>query len=155
MRQFAGAALALGVLVTSGCQRTPQTAAELAKALPRAYTGELHLQGDAETTHLRVTARELSVRSEHVLEFNRVDYQVQDARGNMSSEGEAHLRGTITAPGFEVRLEVEGSTFAGGEDAIRPETFMGQLSHDLQSLEAQWSTGLGQKARLTLHAVPP
>ena len=77
--RFIGATLACIVCFTAGCQRTPQTAAELAKALPQAYAGELHLQGETETRHIRVQARELSIRSEHVLEFNRVDYQVQDA----------------------------------------------------------------------------
>ena len=70
------------------------------------------------------------------------------------AEGEAHIRGTITAPGFDIHLETLGSTFSGGDGAIRPETFTGKLSPNLQSLDAQWSTGLGQQARLTLHAVP-
>jgi hypothetical protein len=150
-----GMTLACSVLFTAGCRRPPQTAAELAKALPPAFTGELHLQGETETHHVRIQARELSIRSEHVLEFNRVDYQIQDAPGAPSSEGEAHIRGTITAPGFDIRLEMLGSTFSGGEDAIRPETFTGKLSRDLQSVDAEWSTGLGQKAKLTLHAAPP
>ena len=147
--------LACAALGTAGCQRAPQTAAELIKALPQAYAGDLQLQGETGAIHLRVQARELSIRSEHVLEFDRVDYQVQDAQGAINAEGEAQIRGTITAPGFDVRLEAEGSTFPGGEDAIRPETFNGKVSRDLQSLEAQWSTGLGKGERMMLRAVPP
>jgi hypothetical protein len=143
------------LLLAGGCQRTPQTAADLEKALPQAFAGELHLQGETEPQRIRVEARELSIRSEHVLEFNRIDYRLQDAPGEPSSEGQARIRGTITAPGLEIRLEKLGSEFTGGEDAIRPETFTGKLSANLKTLDAQWSTALGQQEKLTMQAVPP
>jgi hypothetical protein len=143
------------LLLAGGCQRTPQTAADLEKALPQAFAGELHLQGETEPQRIRVEARELSIRSEHVLEFNRIDYRVRDDQGGPGSEGEAHIRGTITAPGFEIRLESLGPDVAGGGDAIRLETFSGKLSGNLQALDAEWSTGFGQKAKLTMQAAPP
>jgi hypothetical protein len=143
------------ILFAAGCHRTPETAAELAKALPRAFAGELHLQGDTQARRIRVEARELSVRSARVLEFNRVDYQLQDEQGAPTSSGQARIRGTITLPGLDIRLEALGPDFSGGEDAIRPETFSGKLSGNLQSFDAEWSTGLGQKATLTMQAAPP
>jgi hypothetical protein len=132
------------ILFAAGCHRTPETAAELAKALPRAFAGELHLQGDTQAR-----------RSARVLEFNRVDYQLQDEQGAPTSSGQARIRGTITLPGLDIRLEALGPDFSGGEDAIRPETFSGKLSGNLQSFDAEWSTGLGQKATLTMQAAPP
>jgi hypothetical protein len=138
------------MLVAAGCSRAPRNAAELAKALPEAFTGELHIEGETQPHHIRLEARELSVRSEHVLEFNRVDYQLKDGQDDPGAEGEARIRGTITAPGLEVRLEMPGTGFS--EDVVRPETFTGKLSGDLQSLDAEWSNGLGQKAHLKLQA---
>jgi hypothetical protein len=152
-RRVFGAVAVCAMLLAAGCRRAPQTAAELSKALPPAFAGDVHLQGDTEVRRLRIEARELSIRSEHVLEFNRVDYQVLDARGATSSAGEVRIRGTITAPGFDIHLETVAG--GGGDDAIRPETFTGKLSGNLRSLDAEWSTGLGQKVRLTMQAASP
>ncbi len=148
-RQFGWIAMC-GLLLAAGCHRPPQTAAELAKALPATFSGEVQLQGETQPRPIRLEPRELSVRGEHVLEFNRVDYHLLDARGAVMTEGEARIRGTIAAPGLQIQLEVVGAE-GGSEEAVRPETFSGKLSADLQALEAEWSTSLGQKAKLTAH----
>ena len=148
--QFLGSLALCGSL--GGCHRSPQTADELAKALPASFSGVLRLQGETEERHIRLEPRELSVRSAHVLGFNRVDYQLLDGS---NSGGEAHIRGTISAPGFEIKLERVGSEGSGAEDAIRPETFTGKLGGNLHTLRAEWSTGLGQKATLTLQSGQP
>ncbi len=137
-----------GLLLPAGCQRTPQTAAELAKRLPAEFAGELHLQGDSTARHIRIGPRELSIRGEHLLEFNRVDYELG---AGTSVPEQVALRGTITVPGLQIHLEMLGGN-AGGDDAIRLETFTGTLSQDLRTLRADWFTGLGQKASLTLRA---
>ena len=140
------------LLLSGGCERAPQTAAELAAKLPREFTGELHLQGDADTRRVRVRPGEVSVTSEHLLQIGRIDYEIDDAKGVEVAAGEAGIRVTISAPGLEIRVETIG---AGAGDAIRPETFSGKLGGDLRSVEAEWSTSLGQKARLKMQAAQP
>ena len=137
------------MLLLPSCQRAPQNAAELRDRLPRHWEGELRLQGDTGGRRITIEVRELSVRSEHVLEFNRVSYQFF-AGGEAIAQSEAAIRGTITAPGGAVRLDEEG-TEAG--EVLKAGSFTGQLSGNLQSVEAQWTTGDGQGATLKLHAV--
>ena len=154
-RDLGRAAMCAGLLLAAGCHRAPRTAAELANALPKKFSGELHLQGDTESRHISIEPRDLSERSEHVLEFSHVAYQMQDPQGADTSQGEAAIRGTISVPGFAIRLEGIGADNTGGEDAIRPDTFAGTLTQDLQTLHAEWSTALGQKGQLTMQAVSP
>ena len=135
-------------LLLASCQRAPRNAAELRDRLPRHWEGETRLQGDSGGRRIVIEVRELTARSEHVLEFNRVSYQFF-AGGEAVAQNEAAIRGTITAPGGVVRLDEEG-TEAG--DVLRAGTFTGQLSGNLQSVEARWTTGDGQSATLDLHA---
>ena len=134
----------------SACHRAPQTAKQLFDRLPRHWQGDAHLQGGTDTHKINIELRQLTVRDEHTLEFNRVHYQVL-VGNEVAAEEDAAIRGTITAPGGEVRLEQEG-TEAG--DALKPGTFQGKVSDDLQSAEASWTTGLGQSATLKLKAAP-
>ena len=136
------------LLLLPSCQRAPQNAAELRDRLPRQWEGELRLQGDGVGRRIAIEVRELTPRGEHVLEFNRVSYQFF-AGGEAVAQSEAAIRGTITAPGGAVGLEEEG-TEAG--DVLTAGSFTGQLPGNLQSVEAQWTTGDGQGATLKLHA---
>ena len=135
-------------LLLPSCQRAPRNAAELRDRLPRHWEGEIRLQGEGGGRRIAIEVRELTARSEHMLEFNRVSYQFF-AGGEAVVQNEAAIRGTITAPGGAVRLDEEG-TEAG--DVLRAGSFTGQLSGNLQSVEAQWTTGDGQSATLKLHA---
>ena len=139
------------LLILQSCQRTPQNAEELRARLPRHWEGEVHLQGESAGRKIAIDVRELTVRSEHVLEFNRVRYQFF-AGGEAVADNEAAIRGTITAPGGAIRLDEEG-TEAG--DALKSGTFEGQLAGNVQAVEARWTTGLGQTATLKLHAAAP
>ena len=140
--------IACALLLLPSCQRAPRNAAELRDRLPRRWEGEIYLQGDGSGRRIALELRELTARSEHVLEFNRVSYQFF-AGGEAVAQSEAAIRGTITAPGGAVRLDEEG-TEAG--DVLRAGSFTGQLSGNLQSVEARWTTGDGQGATLKLHA---
>ena len=141
--------LLVGLL--AGCHRAPQTVVELRQQLPGTYAGEIHLQGQSEAMRLRITPHNLSERSARVLEFNSVQYAVLDARGALQTEGDASIRGTITLPGLEVRLESMGNSSAG-EDFIKAGSFQGKLSDNLQTAEADWTTGYGQKGHLKAEA---
>ena len=139
------------LLLLPSCQRTPQNAAELRDRLPRHWEGEVHLQGESAGRKIAIDVRELTVRSEHILEFNRVRYQFF-AGGETVADNEAAIRGTITAPGGAIRLDDEG-TDAG--EVLKPGSFEGQLAGNVKSVEAKWTTGLGQAATLKLHAAAP
>ena len=143
------AALCLSLL--TGCHRPPETAAELRRRMPGSYIGEIRLVGQSQSMRLRLTPHNFVERDTKVLEFNSVQYALLDARGTLQSEGDASLRGTITLPGLDVRLESLGER-EGGEDLVKPGTFQGKLSGDLQSGEADWTSGLGQKNYLKLEA---
>ena len=136
------------LLLLTSCQRAPRNAVELRDRLPRRWEGEIRLQGDSGGRRIDIEVRELTARSEHVLEFNRVSYQFF-AGGEAVAQSEAAIRGTITAPGGAVRLDEEG-TEAG--EVLKAGSFTGQLSGNLQSVEARWTTGDGQGATLKLHA---
>ncbi len=136
--------------LSSACQRTPQTAAELRDRLPKRFIGDAHWQGEPQAQPIRVQARDLTVRSEHLLEFNGVHVQVLDAQGGSTEERDAAVRGTISAPGLEIRLE----EIPGGEDMIKPDSFHGKLSPNLQTMEATWTSSFGGRGSLTLRAEP-
>ena len=51
-------------------------------------------------------------------------------------------RGTISAPGGEVKIEDAGG--AGGGDALKAGSFEGKLSADLENVGAKWKTGYDQ-----------
>ena len=135
----------------TGCHQAPKNSAELQRELPRIYVGELHLQGQAEAMRLRVTPHNFSVRDDKVLEFNGVEYAVLDRQGGVQTQGDANITGTITLPDLEVRLENVGN-LANGDDLVKPGSFKGKLRDDLQTGEAEWTTGPGQKGSLKLHA---
>ena len=142
---------AWALLLLPSCQRAPRNAAELRDRLPRKWEGEVHLQGESAGHKIAIDLRELTVRSEHVLEFNRVRYQFS-AGGEAVADNELALRGTITAPGGAIRLDEEG-TEAG--DVLRSGSFTGRLAGNAQSVEAQWTTGDGQTATIKLRAAAP
>lgn len=145
---FIGACAAL--LTLSACHRAPRTAAELLEKMPRRFTGEVHLQGDANAQAVRIEARQLATRSELLLEFSGVNVVTLDANGAVQSEHLAPCRGTIATPTLEIRLEELG----GVDEMLKPGTFSGQMSADLQSVEASWTTGFGAKGSLKLKATP-
>lgn len=107
-------------------------------------------QGDARAHPLVIEPHELSVRSAHLLEFNRVRYQVL-AGGNVMAEGDANIRGTISTPDLEIHVEEA----ADSGEAMRADTFKGHLSADLQSAECEWTNGLGQPMKLKMTAAAP
>ena len=142
-----------GCLLLAGCQRGPQTSAELFERLPRRFQGELHVQGDAGAHPFVVELLDLSARDAHLLEFRRVHYRLAaDSNGNTAAEGDAALKGTISAPGGEIRIEAFGGAGAGGEDALKPGSFQGKLSDDLQSVDTHWTTADGQAVRFEAKA---
>ncbi len=138
-------------LALAACHRAPQTAAELRDHLPRRWQGDIKIQGEQRGGRIGIELRELTVRTEHVLEFNRVRWQAF-AGGETLAQDEAAIRGTITLPGGEVRLDEEG-TQAGGE--INPASFHGTLAPDLQSAETNWTSVTGEAATLKLQAAAP
>ncbi len=152
--RFAPLTLCLGMLASllAGCHHAPQTAAELRRRMPGTFTGEIRMQGQSEPMHLRITPHDFTERSAQVLEFNSVQYAVLDAHGGVQNEGDAGIRGTITLPGLEVRLESMGDS-GSGEDLVKPGSFQGKLSDDLQSGEANWTTSLGQSSHLKVEAM--
>ena len=91
------------------------------------------------------------MRDEHTLEFNRVRYQVF-AGGQAVAEDETAIRGTITAPGGEIRLDEDGTEVGA---ALKASAFKGQLGGDLQSAEASWTDGAGKPGTFKFHAVAP
>ena len=147
-------AFALGpwaFLLLQSCHRAPQNATDLLDRLPRHWEGEVQMQGEGGGRKITIEVRQLTVRSEHVLEFNRVRYQLL-AGGEALSADEAAVRGTITAPGGEIRLEEEGTD---ANEGLKPGSFVGKLDGKLQSVDATWTTGLGPAATLKLHAAAP
>jgi hypothetical protein len=132
----------------ASCQRAPRNATELLDRLPRHWSGEIHVQGEGSAQQIGIDVSEMSVRDEHTLEFNHVRFQLF-ASGEAGTEQDAAIRGTVRAPGGEIRLDAEG-TEAG--DVLKPGTFQGSVSSDLQSATATWTTGYGQTATLKLHA---
>jgi hypothetical protein len=149
---FTGAMVA--ALALSACQRAPQTAEDLRQRLPRRFAGEVHWQGSTESQRVRIEPRELSARDAHLLEFNGAYVYLLDPQGGVLSEKSAAVRGTISAPGLEVRIEELGAP-AGGEDLLKRGSFSGKLSDDLQSAEAAWMSGFGNKGSLKLKAESP
>ena len=140
----------LGVFLV-GCHRAPRTAAELQAALPHQFRGDILMQGTTEPHTLVVEPHEWSVRDEHLLEFNKVHYQIV-AGGESMAEGDADLRGTISVPDLVIRIERAGD--AGGE-AVKTDTFKGQLSADLHTATAEWASELGQRMTLKVTATTP
>lgn len=138
----------------AGCHHAPQTAAELQTSLPHQYRGELHLQGEQQSRKIVVEPRDFTVRDAHLLEFSHVRYQLL-AGSEVLADGDAQIRGTISAPGLAIRVEnVAGTADVDGGDALKAGTFQGTLSSDLQKLEATWQTGFGQSATLKAQAAP-
>ncbi len=126
---------------------------ELRQRLPGTYVGEMHLRGQTEAMRLRITPHNLTERSDQVLEFNSVQYAVLDAHGGLQTEGDASIRGTITLPGLEVKLESMGDL--SGEEFIKANSFQGKLSGDLQTAEASWTSTYGQSGHLKAEAAKP
>ena len=141
------------LLALAGCHRAPQTAAELRDRLPRHWQGDMkiQLQNEQRSSRIGVELRELTVRTEHVLEFNRVRWQVLAGNETLAQD-EAAIRGTITLPGGEIRVEAEGTQTNGELD---PGSFHGTLAPDLQSAEMGWSSGTGEAMTLKLRAQAP
>ncbi len=138
----------------AGCQRAPQTAADLQRRLPRQYQGEIHLQGEQQSRKIVVEPHDFTVLDTHTLEFNRVRYQLSSG-GEFGSAGDAEIRGTISAPGLAIHLEgVAGTADVEGGDAFKAGTFYGTVSSDLQRLDATWKTGFGQEVTLKVQAGP-
>lgn len=135
----------------SGCSRAPQSAAELLNRMPRQYTGEVHLQGEAEAQPVRIETRQLAARSEHLLEFNGVNVVLLNSNGAVLTEHGFGSRGTISAPGLEIKLEDLGAP--EGSDMFKAGTFAGKMSGDLQTVAAEWTTSFGTKGSMKLKAV--
>ncbi len=137
--------------ILSSCSRPPQTAAELQQRLPAQYQGELHLQGEADAHRLVLEAHDLKERDPHLLEFGKVRYQFFTGP-NLTTGGEASIRGTISTPDLTINVE----SFSGeeGGDVLKPGTFQGKFSKDLKTIEANWTTGFGQKITLKAKAQP-
>lgn len=138
------------LLAFSACHHAPRTAAELLEKMPRRFTGEVHLQGDANAQPIRIEARQLATRSELLLEFSGINVVALDGNGGVQSERLAACRGTISTPALDIRLEELG----GAEDMLKAGTFTGKLSEDLKTVEASWTTGFGTKGSLKLKASP-
>ena len=148
------AAAIVGCCLLAGCQRAPQTAAELQKSLPHQYRGELHLQGEQQARQVIVEPHDFTVLDAHSLEFNRVRCQLL-AGSEVSTDLDAQIRGTISAPGLVIHIEeVAGTGEVDGGDVLKAGTFYGTLSSDLHTLNATWKTGFGQGATLKVEAVP-
>ena len=140
----------------SACHRGPGTAAELEATLPRQFRGEVKFQGDPQPHTLVVEPHDFTVRSAHVLQFDRVRYQILAGGSNVVAEGDAGLRGTISTPGLDIRIEqVTDAAEAGGGEVIKADTFKGSLSADLHTADATWTSGLGQEMKLKVTATAP
>lgn len=139
-----------------GCHRGPDTAADLKGALPRQFRGEVKFQGDPNPHTLVVEPHDFTVRSAHLLQFDRVRYQILSGGSNVVTEGDAGIRGTISAPGLDIRIEeVTDAAEVGGGEVIKADTFKGSLSADLRTADAAWTTGLGQEMKLKVMATAP
>ena len=131
-------------LLLSGCSRGPATAADLQAALPRQFRGEITFQGDPQKHTLVVEPHEFKVRGTHLLEFDRVRYQILAGGSNVVAEGDAGIQGTISTPGLEIRIEEMTDTAeAGGGEAIKADTFKGNLSADLHNRRRHVDDGSG------------
>lgn len=137
--------------ILSSCSRPPATAAELQQRLPTQYQGEIHLQGETDAHRLVLEAHDLKERDAHLLEFGKVRYQFFTG-ASLTSEGEANIRGTISAPDLVIHVEDFGGE--GGGDALKPGSFQGKLGRDLKTMEANWTTGFGQNITLKAKAQP-
>ena len=109
--------------------------------MPRRYGGELRVQGETGTRTLNVELLDLKVRDAHSLEFNRIAYEVSGGDEG-AHKGDAPVKGTISAPGGEIRIEDAGG--AGGGDALKAGSFEGKLGGDLEKVDAKWKTGFDQ-----------
>ena len=138
-------------LLFSACHRGPRTAAELQAQLPHQFRGEIRLQGETQTHPLVIEPHDFNVRNAQLLEFNGVRYQVLTG-SQVIAEGDAGIRGTISAPGLEIRVE---SVTGAGEGAVKADTFEGHLGGGLRTGEAAWTNDLGQRVRLELKAAGP
>ena len=123
------------------CSRAPQTAAALFDQMPRRYGGELRVQGESATRTLNVEVLDLKVRDTHLLEFGRIAYEISGGEEG-AHKGEAPVKGTISAPGGEIRIEEAGGEAAG--DALKAGSFEGKLGGNLKNVDAKWSTGFNQ-----------
>ena len=138
----------------AACHRAPRTAAELQRSLPHQYQGELRLQGEQQGRKIIVEPHDFTVVDPQRLEFDRVRYQLFSGN-DVAEAGDAPIRGTISAPGLMIHVDEIGSSGElDGSDALKPGTFEGKLSADLQKMEAKWQTGLGQEVMLKVEAVP-
>ena len=133
-------------LLFSGCSRAPQTAAELQKQLPSQYQGELRLQGETEPHRLVLEVHNFNVRDPHHLEFNQVRYQFFTGN-NVTAQGDANIRGVVSTPDLAIRID-EVNAGEGSGDAMKLDTFQGDLSKNLEQLHATWTTGFGQNVKL-------
>lgn len=129
----------------AGCSHPPETAAELQKALPQQYRGELRLQGEADPHRLVLEPHATRVKEDKLLEFTQVRYQFFSG-SSVAAEGEANIRGTLSTPDLTIKVEDFGGE--GGGDALKAGTFQGKLSRDLKQIDASWTTGYGQKVTL-------
>ncbi len=123
------------------CSRSPQTAAELFDQMPRHYGGELHIQGETAARTLNVEVLDLKVRDTHLLEFNRIAYDISGGDEG-AHKGEAPVRGTISAPGGEIVIEDAGGV--GGGDLLKAGSFQGKLGGNLKTVDVKWKTGYDQ-----------
>ena len=91
------------------------------------------------------------MRDPHHLEFTQVRYQF--FTGNrVTAQGEMNIRGAISTPGLVIQIdEITGE---GSGDAMKPGSFQGRLSQDLQTVDAAWMTGDGQGVKLKATAAP-
>ena len=131
----------LAFALFNSCSRAPQTAAELFDRMPRRFGGELHVQGDTAARTLNVEVLDLKVRDPHLLEFNRIAYEVSGGDEG-AHRGEAPIKGTISAPGGEIQIEDASS--AGGGDLLKTGSFHGKLEGDLKTVDANWKTAFDQ-----------
>ena len=137
-------------LLFSACGRAPQTAVELKARLPRQFRGEIRLPGEMQPRRIIVEPHDVGVRTEHLLEFNSVRYQILAGR-EVVAEGDADIHGTISAPDLEIHIE----RVAGAGEAMRADTFTGHLAADLQSGEAEWTNESGERVKLEMKAAVP
>ena len=119
--------------------------------MPTQYQGELHLQGEAESHRIVLEAHDFKERDTRLLEFGKVRYQFFTGN-NLTTDGEANIKGTISTPDLVISVESFGGE--GGGEALKPGSFQGKLSKDLKQMEANWTTGFGQKLSLKAQAQP-
>ena len=95
------------------------------RTLPRQFRGDLVVQGSP-THRLVVEPHEFTVRNPHLLEFNRVRYQVI-AGSEVMFDGDAGIRGTISTPDLTIKVEQVTDAGEAGSEAIKVDTFEGHL----------------------------